>query len=166
MGEPVHIVKLAEELIRLSGLIPYEDIDISFTGLRPGEKLFEEINLEGEGFMPTTHAKIKVLSSMTGDPKWLNGELEKIFAEAKQSNVRGIVKSLRRIVPEFKPVYHFKAAPSPVFKRMRPDIFPVADKHGKAAATAQWHIKQIGGGAPSPPCPLPTASLVVSTTLQ
>ena len=53
MGEPVKIVTLAEEMIRLSGFRPYEDIDISFTGLRPGEKLFEELLLSGEGIQPT-----------------------------------------------------------------------------------------------------------------
>ena len=58
MGEPVKIVNLAEELIRLHGMRPYIDIDISFTGLRPGEKLFEEILTAEEGTMATKHEKI------------------------------------------------------------------------------------------------------------
>jgi FlaA1/EpsC-like NDP-sugar epimerase len=60
MGEPVKIVSLAEQLIRLSGLKPYEDIEIVFTGVRPGEKLFEEISLDDENLAKTQHAKIFV----------------------------------------------------------------------------------------------------------
>ncbi len=60
MGEPVKIVSLAEELIRLSGLKPYDDIEITFTGVRPGEKLFEEISLDDENLTKTQHAKIYV----------------------------------------------------------------------------------------------------------
>ena len=58
MGDPMRIIDLAEELIRLSGLTPYEDIDIVVTGLRPGEKLFEELLIDGEGVLPTAHNKI------------------------------------------------------------------------------------------------------------
>lgn len=139
MGEPVSILKLAEDLIRLSGLAPYDDIDITYTGLRPGEKLFEEIILEGEGVKPTAHKKIKVLSAVHQDPQWLADEMEKLFAEARLSNVHVMMKTLRRLVPEFKPVYHFEATPPPVFKRMRPDIFPVASA-GKAAASAPLRL--------------------------
>lgn len=60
MGEPMKIVTLAEELIRTSCLKPYEDIDIVFTGIRPGEKLFEEMALDGEGLAKTSHSKIYV----------------------------------------------------------------------------------------------------------
>ena len=58
MGEPVKIVELAKDTIRLSGLKPYEDIDIVFTGLRPGEKLFEELEIHGETIVKTKHPKI------------------------------------------------------------------------------------------------------------
>ena len=58
MGEPVKIVTLAEDMIRLSGLIPYEDIDIVFTGVRKGEKLFEELEITGENLDKTNHPKI------------------------------------------------------------------------------------------------------------
>ena len=61
MGEPVRIVDLARNLIRLSGFEPDTDIKITFTGLRPGEKLFEELLLEQEGIMPTSHEKLYVL---------------------------------------------------------------------------------------------------------
>lgn len=60
MGEPVKIMDLAEKLIRLSGFEPYEDIDIQVTGLRPGEKLYEELLLSEEGIQETTHEKIFV----------------------------------------------------------------------------------------------------------
>lgn len=58
MGEPVRILDLAEDMVRLSGLTPYEDIDIVFTGIRKGEKLFEELEISGEGLLRTKHPKI------------------------------------------------------------------------------------------------------------
>ncbi len=58
MGEPIKILDLAEDMIRLSGLQPYEDIDIVFTGIRQGEKLFEELEITGENLLNTTHPKI------------------------------------------------------------------------------------------------------------
>ena len=58
MGEPVRILSLAEQMIRLSGLRPYEDIDIVFTGLRPGEKLYEELMMNEEGLKSTQNSRI------------------------------------------------------------------------------------------------------------
>jgi len=58
MGEPVSIVSLAEELIRIHGLEPYKDIPIEFTGIRPGEKLFEEVLTSEEGTLKTQHEKV------------------------------------------------------------------------------------------------------------
>lgn len=161
MGEPVSILRLAEELIRLSGLVPYEDIEITFTGLRPGEKLFEEIVLEGEGIKPTAHKKIRVLSSVGHDPQWLADEMEKLFTEAKLSNVHGMMKTLRRLVPEFKPVYHFKAAPPPVFKRMRPDIFPAA-KTGKASLPAPLDFTRPASASSSSPSVRPVVQAAIT----
>jgi FlaA1/EpsC-like NDP-sugar epimerase len=63
MGEPVPIVKLAEKLITLSGFEPYQDIDIVFTGARPGEKMFEELGTEAERLTPTANAKIFIATS-------------------------------------------------------------------------------------------------------
>ena len=58
MGEPVRILDLAEDMIRLSGLTPYEDVDVVFTGIRQGEKLFEELEMTGENLLKTRHPKI------------------------------------------------------------------------------------------------------------
>lgn len=124
MGEPVRIVDLAEQLIRLSGLIPYEDIDIIFTGLRPGEKLFEELLIEGEGVLPTSHKKIKVLAPVHIELDSLKTELEALYDVARSKDVGGLISSLTRMVPEFKPTYSFSGEAPLTFQRVRPDLFP------------------------------------------
>jgi FlaA1/EpsC-like NDP-sugar epimerase len=125
MGDPVRILDLAEELIRLSGLTPYVDIDITFTGLRPGEKMFEELLIDGEGIMPTAHKKIKVLSpvSIAIDP--VKAELGLLHEAARAGNVNNLMDSLKRLVPEFKPVYTFSSEAPHIFQRVRPDLFPL-----------------------------------------
>lgn len=128
MGEPVRIVDLAEELIRLSGLTPYEDIDIVYTGLRPGEKLFEELLIDGEGVLPTSHEKIRVLAPVQIDIESVNKELEILYDAARSDSVLEMVESLKRLVPEFRPSYHFKGEAPGSFKRVRPDLFPVDER--------------------------------------
>lgn len=103
MGEPVKIVKLAEELIRLSGLRPYEDIDIVFTGLRPGEKMYEELLLSGEGIVPTEHEMIMVARSESCDAEELGRKLEVLFAAARALDLQNIRSLLQGVVPEFIP---------------------------------------------------------------
>lgn len=103
MGQPVKILSLAEELIRLSGLQPYEDIDIVFTGLRPGEKLYEELLLSGEGVVSTTHASIMVANASPGDLKTLQEKLERLFVAARDLDRKVTLAILREIVPEFQP---------------------------------------------------------------
>ena len=102
MGEPVKIVTLAEEMIRLSGFRPYEDIDIVFTGLRPGEKLFEELLLSGEGIQPTAHEKIMVARAEMHDWKSLNAMIEDLYKVTQMLDTRQILNTLREIVPEFR----------------------------------------------------------------
>jgi FlaA1/EpsC-like NDP-sugar epimerase len=101
MGEPVRIVHMAEELIRLSGLRPYEDIDITFTGLRPGEKLYEELMLATEGTQATRHQKIWIARAQAPDAAALHDDLEVLFAMAKTLDRRGVVRQMKKIVPEF-----------------------------------------------------------------
>jgi len=125
MGEPVRIIDLAEELIRLSGLTPYEDIDIVVTGLRPGEKLFEELLIDGEGIMPTAHTKIKVLAPVHIDLQPIRDELERLYEAARSDSVLELMESLKRLVPEFKPTYSFIGEAPPTFQRVRPDLFPL-----------------------------------------
>ncbi len=125
MGEPVKILDLAEELIRLSGFIPYEDIDIVFTGLRPGEKLFEELLVEGEGIKPTSHIKIKIASAMTADLALVSESLDCLHERACSSDIQGIMEGLKELIPEYSPKYSFQGTPPVAFQRVRPDLFPV-----------------------------------------
>ncbi len=124
MGEPVRILELAEELIRLSGLEPYEDIEITFTGLRPGEKLYEELLIEGEGILPTSHEKIRVVSALKVDKAAWEAELDLLYTAAHNNDIVGIAEGLRRLVPEYSPAYHFIGDVPASFRRMRPDLHP------------------------------------------
>jgi FlaA1/EpsC-like NDP-sugar epimerase len=103
MGQPVRIVDLARNLIRLSGLEPDQDIRIIYTGLRPGEKLFEELMLEGEGVKPTSHPKIRVLDGGPVSIGQVRLWLEELSALVEAKNVYGLVQTFQRIVPEYKP---------------------------------------------------------------
>jgi FlaA1/EpsC-like NDP-sugar epimerase len=103
MGESVKIVHLAEELIRLSGYLPYEDIDIVFTGLRPGEKLYEELLLKGEGVVPTRHEKIRVAKAAVCDGALLNRQIEELYLLSRVMDLPGVVAKLQEIVPEYCP---------------------------------------------------------------
>ena len=101
MGEPIRILDLAEELIRLSGLRPYEDIDIAFSGLRPGEKLFEELLLSGEDITATTHEKIFVARSRQIDSFALSRWFDEVVLALPVLDGSGYVSMLKKIVPEF-----------------------------------------------------------------
>jgi FlaA1/EpsC-like NDP-sugar epimerase len=103
MGEPVKIVDLARRMIRLSGFEPEQDIKISFTGLRPGEKLFEELRLEGEGIKPTPHDKIWVLEGGDSNFDAVRGWLEDLSGLVESRNIHGLVSKLTNIVPEYWP---------------------------------------------------------------
>lgn len=103
MGESVKIVDLAAKMIKLSGLIPDRDIQIKFTGLRPGEKLYEELLNNKESILPTHHDKImiaKVIEYKLDEVEASIHELEEVIA-SKPDNSR-TVAFLKRIVPEFK----------------------------------------------------------------
>ena len=101
MGEPVKIVDLARNLIRLSGFEPDVDIEIKVVGLRPGEKLYEELLLDGEGLEDTCHEKIFVGKPMYTDFKFLQRELE-ILWETLDKEGGEIKDYMEKIVPTYK----------------------------------------------------------------
>lgn len=103
MGEPVRIVELAEQLVRLSGLTPYSDIEFVYTGLRPGEKLYEELFFLGENILKTPHEKIHVLAPGSLDYDQLCTELEKLLAAARDNDIPTTRNMLCTIVPEYSP---------------------------------------------------------------
>ncbi len=103
MGRPIRIVDIARDLIRLSGFRPDIDIKIEFTGLRPGEKLYEELITEGEGVIPTVHKKIMVLNGSESNLVVVNGNIEKLAALAGQQEAEKIKMLLQEIVPEYRP---------------------------------------------------------------
>lgn len=113
MGEPVKIVKLAEELIQLSGYRPYEDIEIAFTGLRPGEKLYEELLLAGEGVQPTCHEKIMVARAGQCDEAVLVRQIEELYLLARAVDLAGVVAKLQEMVPEYQPTAPGPGKPKP-----------------------------------------------------
>ena len=101
MGEPVKIVDLAHELITLSGFRPGEDIEIEFTGLRPGEKLFEELSIEGEDMAATRHPKIAVWKNIPKDRETIRADIEKLLRVAHTQDRSQIVRVLKELVPNF-----------------------------------------------------------------
>lgn len=106
MGEPVKIVDLASELIRLSGYRVNKDIDIVFTGLRPGEKLFEELFIEGEEYDPTEHEKLfMVKNSSRIIPSNLGVAVDELCQAADKNDTNSIKFLLEQLVPGYKPKY-------------------------------------------------------------
>ena len=101
MGESVKIVDLARELITLSGFRPGEDIEIVFTGTRPGEKLFEELSIEGEDMLPTKHPKIATWKNIPADRQILLAGIEKLLSVAKTQDHEKIVTLIKELVPEY-----------------------------------------------------------------
>jgi FlaA1/EpsC-like NDP-sugar epimerase len=103
MGTPVKIVDMARDLIRLSGFELDGDIKIEYVGLRPGEKLFEELITSGEGIVPTNHEKIMVLRGKTCDQERLNVVIEELTKLALEQNGAGIRAKLQEIVEDYRP---------------------------------------------------------------
>jgi FlaA1/EpsC-like NDP-sugar epimerase len=103
MGKPVRILDMAKDIIRLHGMEPDKDIPIKFIGLRPGEKLYEELITRGEGIVETSHEKIVVLQGLNGNAVSLNTQIEELLKIAESSNAVRIKAKLKEIVPEYKP---------------------------------------------------------------
>jgi FlaA1/EpsC-like NDP-sugar epimerase len=108
MGEPVKILDLAKKMIRLSGQEPGKDIEIQFTGLRPGEKLFEELLNKHEEVIPTHHKKILIAKVIEYDFEKISASIHELMSLADMNNEEGVIKQIKHIVPEYSttnPIY-------------------------------------------------------------
>ena len=116
MGTPVKIADMARDMIRLSGKVPDQDVQIVYTGLRPGEKLYEELITQGEGIVATAHEKIMVLkrdghgAAATESDRHVRAQIDRLAAAAATFEPERIKAALKEIVPEYVPANH--AAPA------------------------------------------------------
>jgi FlaA1/EpsC-like NDP-sugar epimerase len=101
MGEPVKIVDLARELITLSGFRPGEDIEMRYTGPRPGEKLFEELSIKGEDMQPTRHPKIGIWKNIPMNHDRIEGGINELVNSASRRDYNEIVRRIKQLVPEY-----------------------------------------------------------------
>ena len=106
MGEPVKIVDLARNLILLSGLRPDEDIKIEFTGVRPGEKLYEELNSMEEDTLPTPSEKIKIFTGNGLPSAGMESYLEALRDICERRDLPGLVLTLKDLIPDYNPSAH------------------------------------------------------------
>lgn len=104
MGDPVRVVELAEKMITLAGLVPEEDIEIRFVGLRPGEKLFEEISLDSENHLPTSHPKICVFQSRCIQFAALVPWIAELQHALWSGDGAAVLEQLKVLVPEYHPM--------------------------------------------------------------
>lgn len=102
MGQPVKIIDLAKNMIRLSGLEPKKDIEIKVTGLRPGEKIFEELLANEENTVPTHHKKIMVAKVRPNDYEKIKIEVDDLITLFRPQDNFKIVRKMKDLVPEFK----------------------------------------------------------------
>jgi len=101
MGQSVKIVDLAKKMIRLSGLTLGKDIQIKFTGLRPGEKLYEELLNKEENTVPTHHSQILIARVKEYDPETISTGIRELITIAGEGSNKDIVQKMKNIVPEF-----------------------------------------------------------------
>jgi FlaA1/EpsC-like NDP-sugar epimerase len=104
MGTPIKIDDMARDLIRLSGFEPDVDIKIEYIGLRPGEKLYEELITEGEGIVPTSHEKIMVLKGTECNLDILNRKIDELVQLARMQGAEKLKDKLQEIVTEYRPL--------------------------------------------------------------
>jgi FlaA1/EpsC-like NDP-sugar epimerase len=101
MGEPVKIVDLAKELITLSGFRPGDDIEIAFTGTRPGEKLFEELRIAGEDMQRTRHPKISIWKNIPMDRDHLRAGIDALLTLVRSQDYAALPAKIKELVPEY-----------------------------------------------------------------
>ena len=98
MEEPIKIMELAEQMITLAGYVPHEDIEIIFTGLRPGEKLYEELLTDAEATMATTYPGVRI-AKMTTAPYDLNKKLKAVFDLPQDANASFVKRRTKKYRP-------------------------------------------------------------------
>jgi FlaA1/EpsC-like NDP-sugar epimerase len=103
MGEPVKIVDLARDMITLSGLRPGVDVEVAFTGIRPGEKLFEELSSEGEHIGDTAHPKIGIWKHRPEDWEAVHRGIGRLIQGADTAPEAELQGEMKRLVPEYVP---------------------------------------------------------------
>lgn len=101
MGSPVKIVDLAKKMIRLAGYIPGNNMQIQFSGLRPGEKLYEELLNDKEQVIPTHHKKILIAQVVEYDFYSVNKSIDQLLDYAMQNNDIEVVRQMKKIIPEY-----------------------------------------------------------------
>jgi FlaA1/EpsC-like NDP-sugar epimerase len=129
MGEPVKIADLAKDMIRLSGFTE-DDIKIEFTGLRPGEKLYEELLADNEHTLPTPHPKLRIAQANQADAAWLEQLLVWVSASVMEDDA--VRQALARWVPEYCSNSHVP--------------IEVVSSHVPLDSTLQAEVKQKAGG--------------------
>ena len=118
MGNPIRIVDLARQMIELSGLKPDEDIQIEFAGIRPGEKLFEEITHKSENFTPTNHPKIRRFLSPPADLGQMRATLQRLRANLHQLEPDQFKRLLQETIPDYSPYFLASARTLPVIAEL------------------------------------------------
>jgi FlaA1/EpsC-like NDP-sugar epimerase len=102
MGQPVKIIDLAKKMIRLAGFTPDKEIEIKIIGLRPGEKLYEELLNDTSKTLPTHNEKIMIAQEILDDYDKINSTVLGLLKTAKYISDEDIVATMKNIVPEFK----------------------------------------------------------------
>jgi len=123
MGKPVKILDLARSLILLQGLKPDEDITIQFTGLRPGEKMFEELNYNTEELESTSHHKVFRLTTEAPSLGRLTNQMEELEAGFNHTAAADLKWQMKQLVPEYTPEIKGKTTKTPI---PRPSMLPAA----------------------------------------
>ncbi|RTY74244.1 polysaccharide biosynthesis protein [Flavobacterium sp. GSP27] len=119
MGKPVKIIDLARKMIKLAGFIPDKDIKIQIVGLRPGEKLYEELLNDTSKSIPTHHAKIMIAQEIQEEFEALHADIDELICIASRFGNKAIVTQMKKIVPEFKSMN---------------SAYEILDKHEEVAA--------------------------------
>jgi FlaA1/EpsC-like NDP-sugar epimerase len=146
MGEPIRILDLAEQLIRLSGYVPYRDVEIVFTGLRPGEKLTEELISPEEMGEPTAVEKIRVVRTNGLDGATLELGASRLLAALDCGTAAPLVHELRSLVPEYGPCPEQRSLPGeqeadvPASVELEPAPIGVASRRESATVRTLRHL--------------------------